>query len=325
MQGQLDLFRALADPTRLRIVHLLREMELAVGEVAIVVGQSQPRVSRHVRILVEAGLAERRKEGSWVFLRLRAGAATKALLGFLDAGEPAPSERLWIEADQARLAAVRAERARAAEDYFASHAEEWDAQRSLYVPEAEVEAAMASMLSGHKLGRLLDVGTGTGRMATLFAGQAEQVLAIDRSAEMLRLARGKLPQEIADRVHFLAGDFNALPIENEAADTAILHQVLHYAQAPERVIAEIARTLRHGGRLLIVDFAPHEREELRTRDAHSRLGFSDEQIAAWFASAGVALERVETLAGGELTVKLWLGERRPANKGSEKMRGARTS
>lgn len=323
MQGQLDLFRALADPTRLRIVHLLREMELAVGELALVVGQSQPRVSRHVRILVEAGLADRRKEGSWVFLRLRASAATDELLAFLDAAPPSDSERLWIEADQARLTAVRAERARAAEDYFASHAEEWDAHRSLYVPEAEVEAAMVAMLRGHKLGKLLDVGTGTGRMATLFAGKADNVLAIDRSAEMLRLARGKLPQDIADRVHFLAGDFNALPIEDQTADTAILHQVLHYAQAPEKAIAEIARTLRDGGKLLIVDFAPHEREELRARDAHSRLGFSDEQIAGWFTAAGITLEKVETLPGSELTVKLWLGDRRRAPV--VQMRGSRGS
>lgn len=323
MQGQLDLFRALADPTRLRIVHLLREMELAVGELALVVGQSQPRVSRHVRILVEAGLADRRKEGSWVFLRLRASAATDELLAFLDAAPPSDSEHLWIEADQARLTAVRAERARTAEDYFASHAEEWDAHRSLYVPEAEVEAAMVAMLRGHKLGKLLDVGTGTGRMATLFAGKADNVLAIDRSAEMLRLARGKLPQNIADRVHFLAGDFNALPIEDQTADTAILHQVLHYAQAPEKAIAEIARTLRDGGKLLIVDFAPHEREELRTRDAHSRLGFSDEQIAGWFAAAGVTLDKVETLPGSELTVKLWLGDRRRSPV--VQMRGSRGS
>ncbi len=310
MQGQIDLFRALADPTRLRVVHLLREMELAVGEIALVVGQSQPRVSRHVRILVEAGLATRRKEGSWVFLTLVAGAGAEALLAFLDAVEASGSEKLWIEADQVRLAAVRAERARAAEDYFATHAEEWDALRSLYVPEAHVEAAMATMLGQSPLGCLLDIGTGTGRMATLFAGQASNVIAIDRSAEMLRLARGNLPQEIADKVRFLTGDFNALPVDNVSADTAILHQVLHYAQAPERVIAEVARTLRDGGHLLIVDFAPHEREELRLRDAHTRLGFSDQQIVAWYAAAGIAMERIETLAGGELTVKLWLGQRR---------------
>jgi len=312
MLGQLDLFRALADPTRLRIVHLLREMELAVGEIAVVVGQSQPRVSRHVRILVEAGLVDRRKEGSWVFLALRGGAGVEALGGFLDAVAASDSERLWIQADQARLAAVRAERARAAEDYFAVHAEEWDARRSLYVPEAQVEAAMASILGRRSLGRLLDIGTGTGRMATLFSDQATSVIAIDRSAEMLRLARGNLPQDIADKVRFLAGDFNALPVEAASADTAILHQVLHYAQAPERVIAEIARTLKDSGRLLIVDFAPHDREELRLRDAHTRLGFSDQQIIAWYAAAGLTMERAEMLVGGELTVKLWLGQRRGA-------------
>jgi ArsR family transcriptional regulator len=310
MQGQLDLFRALADPTRLRIVHLLREMELAVGEIALVMGQSQPRVSRHVRILVEAGLADRRKEGSWVFLSLSASPAVDALLAFMDAAAPAPSEALWIEADQARLAAVRAERARAAEDYFAVHAEEWDALRSLYVPEAQVEAAMGAMLGDEPLGRLLDIGTGTGRMATLFAPRASSVVAIDRSAEMLRLARGNLPLEIEDKVRFLAGDFNELPVESVSADTAILHQVLHYAQAPERAIAEVGRTLHDGGRLLIVDFAPHDREELRLRDAHTRLGFSDQQIAAWYAAAGIAMGRIETLAGGALTVKLWLGQRR---------------
>ena len=309
MLGQVDLFRALADPTRLRIVHLLREMELAVGELALVVGQSQPRVSRHVRILVEAGLADKRKEGSWVFLRLCAGATSDALIGFLDGAAPSATEKLWIEADQARLTAVRAERARAAEDYFASHAEEWDAQRSLYVPEAQVEAMMTQMLGAQSLGSLLDIGTGTGRMATLLAGQASSVIAIDRSAEMLRLARGKLPQEIADKVRFLAGDFNALPVEDGSADTAILHQVLHYAPAPEKVIAEVARTLRASGRLMIVDFAPHEREELRARDAHARLGFSDEQMTNWFRTAGLAMESVEALAGGELTVKLWLGRR----------------
>jgi ubiquinone/menaquinone biosynthesis C-methylase UbiE/DNA-binding transcriptional ArsR family regulator len=310
MQGQLDLFRALADPTRLRIVHLLREMELAVGEIALVVGQSQPRVSRHVRILVEAGLVDRRKEGSWVFLNLHGGAGADALLAFLDAAAPADSERLWIEADLARLAAVRAERARAAEDYFALHAEEWDALRSLYVPEAQVEAAMTDILGSEPLGRLLDIGTGTGRMAMLFAPQASTVVAIDRSAEMLRLARGNLPHGIADKVRFLAGDFNELPVATHSADTAILHQVLHYAQAPGRVIVEVARTLRDGGRLLIVDFAPHDREELRQRDAHTRLGFSDQQIVAWYAAAGIAIERVETLVGGALTVKLWLGQRR---------------
>jgi ArsR family transcriptional regulator len=308
--GQLDLFRALADPTRLRIVHLLRAMELAVGEIALVVGQSQPRVSRHVRILVDAQLIDRRKEGSWVFLSICSNDGAKGLTGFLDAVQPAPEEQLWIEADLARLAAVRAERARVAETYFATHAEEWDALRSLHVPEAQVEAAMATMLGDAPLGRLLDIGTGTGRIATLFAPRAQSVLAIDRSAEMLRLARGKSPEDTDDKVRFVAGDFYDLPVAEGGADTAILHQVMHYAQAPEKVIAETARALADGGQLLIVDFAPHEHEELRLRDAHARLGFSDRQMESWFTAAGIELAGIETLPGGTLTVKLWLGKRR---------------
>ena len=310
MTGQLDLFRALADPTRMRIVHLLRAMELAVGEIALVVGQSQPRVSRHIRILVDAGLVERRKEGSWVFLSICSEPPARALAAFLDAAPPAPEERLWIEADLARLAAVRAERARAAEQFFATYAEQWDALRALQAPEADVERAMTALLAGESLGCLIDIGTGTGRIATIFAGAADQVLGIDRSAEMLRLARGKLSEEANGKVRFVAGDFYELPAADGSADTAILHQVLHYAQAPEKAIAETARILRPGGRLLVVDFAPHEHEELRLRDAHARLGFSDRQMESWFAATGLDLVRVEALAGDTLTVKLWLGRKR---------------
>ncbi|WCP12838.1 2-methoxy-6-polyprenyl-1,4-benzoquinol methylase, mitochondrial [Sphingobium sp. AntQ-1] len=309
MQAALDIFRALGDPTRLRIIHLLRAMELAVGEIAQVVGQSQPRVSRHVRILAEAGLVERRKEGNWVFLRLGKARVVAPFLTLFDRLEPSDSEALWQAADLARLAAVRADRARAAESYFAEHAEEWDAIRSLHVAEAEVETAMTALLGREPIGHLLDIGTGTGRMIELLGDAADQVTALDRSPDMLRLARAKLPQDAGDKYALLLGDFSALPLEPGSADTVVLHQVLHYAQAPELVIAEAARVTASNGRVLIADFAAHEREELRLRDQHARLGFSDEQIESWFAQAGLALERVETLPGQELTVQLWLGRR----------------
>ncbi|MFD1105925.1 ArsR/SmtB family transcription factor [Sphingobium olei] len=309
MHAALDIFRALGDPTRLRIVHLLRAMELAVGEIAQVVGQSQPRVSRHVRILAEAGLVERRKEGNWVFLRLSRTPPVAPFLTLFDRLEPSAAEALWQAADLARLAAVRADRARAAESYFAEHAEQWDAIRSLHVAEADVEAAMIALLAREPIGRMLDIGTGTGRMIELFGGQADAVTALDRSPDMLRLARAKLPQDAGDKYALLLGDFLDLPLDPASVDTVLLHQVLHYAQAPETVIAEAARVMASGGRVLIADFAAHEREELRTRDQHARLGFSDDQIAGWFAQAGLALERVETLPGQELTVQLWLGRR----------------
>jgi ArsR family transcriptional regulator len=309
----LDIFRALADATRLRILALLRSMELSVGELAQVLGQSQPRVSRHVKILCDAGLAERRKEGSWVFVALGAAEKVEPVLASLDSWGKLESDH-WAVADAARLAAVRADRAASAAGWFEANAGQWDAIRSLHIAESEVEAAIAQILGEAPIGQLIDIGTGTGRMLELFAARADHALGIDRSSEMLRLARAKLSERGLANAELRQADLYALPLGDGAADVAILHHVLHFAQQPGAAIAEAARVLSTGGRLLIADFAPHDREELRTRDAHTRLGFSDEQIAAWFDAAGLMPARTETLKGGELTVKLWL-----ARKAGQKM------
>lgn len=314
MPASLDIFRALADPTRLRIVALLRKMELSVGELAQVLGQSQPRVSRHVKILCDAGIALRRKEGSWAFLAPGAPERVDPLFRALDIWQMNDAEDHWILADTARLAAVHADRAAAAERYFSAHAAQWDAIRSLHVAESEVEAAMATALAEAPLGRLVDVGTGTGRMIELFGGDAQSAIGIDRSPEMLRLARVKLNGLDLRSWELRQGDLAALPIPDGGADTLILHQVLHFIPAPEGAIAELARILSPTGRLLIVDFAPHDREELRDRDAHARLGFSDEQIAGWLAAAGLECDLVENLKGGTLTVKLWRARKRPESR-----------
>ena len=231
MDAELEIFRALADPTRLRIFALLRAMELSVGELAQVLGQSQPRVSRHVKILVDAGLTERRKEGSWVFLGLGDPGRVQPLLNAIDGWAKDDADH-WTKADIARLAVVRADRQAAAQAYFAAHAEQWDSIRSLYIDECEVEAAIRVLLGEADIGRLVDIGTGTGRMIELFGEEA------------------------------------------------------------------------------IADFSSHEREELRTENAHARLGFSDRQITKWFDAAGLDTFRIEELAGGELTVKIWLGRRK---------------
>ena len=303
----LEIFAALADPTRLRIVSLLRAMELSVGEIAQALGQSQPRVSRHVKILADAGIAERRKEGSWVFLGLGEAKRIAPLLAAIDAWTAEYGEDPWVVADNARLAAIRADRASAAEEYFNAHAAEWDAMRSLHVAESEVEAAIRAALAGRKIGRLVDIGTGTGRMIELFGPEAESAIGVDRSPEMLRLARAKLAAAKSP-ADLRQGDIYALPLAGASADVVILHQVLHYAQQPNAAIAEAARLLAPGGRLLVVDFGPHEKEELRSKQAHARLGFTDEQIANWFAAAGLRSEPPRQLEGGELTVKLWLAE-----------------
>ena len=313
MELLLAPLRALADPTRLRIMLLIRHMELSVGELAAVLGQSQPRVSRHIRILAEAGLAERRKEGAWVWLRPGSGALLDALAGQLDM----VSEGREAAADRARLAEVRAARARAAADWFAAHAAEWDGLRALHVADSEVERTMAAMLGDAPMGRLLDIGTGTGRMIELFGARAAQVTALDNSPEMLRIARAKLGDGAGGELaaDMLLGDFNALPLADAGYDLVLLHQVLHFAQTPERVIGEAARVLAPGGRLLIADFAPHEREELRRDHAHARLGFADDDMARWFAAAGLTPAQTRRLDGGPLGVSLWLGvrhsERRP--------------
>jgi ubiquinone/menaquinone biosynthesis C-methylase UbiE len=313
MPAASEIFRALADPTRLRIVNLLRAMELSVGELAQVLGQSQPRVSRHVRILIDAGLAERRKEGSWVFLNLGPRERVEPLFVMLDRWSDLEGRDPWAVADAARLAAVRADRAAAAARYFEARARDWDQIRSLHIAESEVEAAIGRALGDRPVGRLVDIGTGTGRMLELFAPAADHALGVDRSPEMLRLARAKLGQAGLAAAELRQGDMYTLPLPSGSADTVIIHQVLHYAQQPAGAVAEAARLLVPGGRLLIVDFAPHEREELRESDAHLRLGFADDVMLKYLESAGLEGRVVEHLKGGELTVTLWIGER-PAQK-----------
>ena len=307
-----DRFQALADPTRLRVLALLRLMELSVGELAQVLGQSQPRVSRHLKILADAGVLERRKEGSWVFLTLADPDGIAPLFALIDEWADRATRALFAS-DAARTESIRAERAEAATRYFAGHAAIWDQIRSLHVAESEVESAIDQALGRRPLGRLVDVGTGTGRMIELFGPRATQAMGIDRSSEMLRLARVKL--EAAGIASSLRqGDIYALPLADQSADTIVIHQVLHYAHSPAAAIAEAARVLAPGGTLLVVDFAAHEREDLRDRDAHIRLGFEDEVMAGWFASAGLQVDQVEHLKGGELTVTLWRGVKAAAKQ-----------
>ena len=307
--------RALADPTRLRIMRLLAAMELAVGELAQVLGQSQPRVSRHVRILCDAGLAERRKEGSWVFLRSAIGpgrapplgAAAAHLLTIAEESDAQFAAR--CSEDRRHLAAIRAAREASAAAYFARYAAEWDNLRALHSPDAPVEAALLSALGSKSLGALLDVGTGTGRIAELLAPRAAQVTALDNSPEMLRLARARLQHLAAAALELVQGDFTALPFPDGQFDTVVFHQVLHYAQAPERALAEAARVTRPGGTIAVVDFAAHDREELRSQHAHARLGFSDEQMLALLGEAGFTAAPPTALPGTPLTVKIWTGQR----------------
>ncbi|MBB3989844.1 ArsR/SmtB family transcription factor [Croceicoccus naphthovorans] len=314
------LIGALDDPTRLRLLRLLARMELAVGELADVLDQSQPRISRHIRILTEAGLVEKRKEGSWVFLRaVSHDSGTMAALSddLLAVAETEDLEfAATCEADRARLTAIRAAREGIAESWFARHADEWDALRSLHTPDGAVEAELTRLLGvadAHEdpapLGRLLDIGTGTGRIAELYAPSAAHVTALDKSPEMLRIARARLQHLPPARLNLLQGDFLELPFADETFDTVLFHQVLHYAQDPDRALAEAARVTAPGGRIAIVDFAAHTREDLRRDHAHARLGFADSQIADLLTEAGFTPTEDAALPGAELTVRIWTGKR----------------
>ena len=317
------IFRALADGSRLRILRLLGSMELAVGEIAQVLGQSQPRVSRHIAILCDTGLVERRKEGSWVFLRIgaadgEAGGLQGAILALLATAERGDAEfARACDGDRRRLAEIRSARELSAQDYFAAHAEDWDELRRLHSSDEQVEAALGDLLGERPLGDLLDIGTGTGRMAELFAGSARHIVALDRSLAMLRVARAKLQHLPADKVELVQGDFSDLPFGDGRFDTVLFHQVLHFAQDPADALAEAARVTRAQGWIAIVDFAAHGREELRERHEHARLGFTDEQMESMLAGAGYESGAPMALEDGELVVKIWTGVRAGADNAKE--------
>ncbi len=304
------MLRAAGDPTRLRLLLLLREAELTVSELVEIVGQSQPRVSRHLKLLGEAGLVERFKEGSWVFCRA-ADRGTGAELGAAIAGLADPAAQ---EADRARLAHVREARASAATAYFKANAQEWERIRALHAPEKDVESAIVRHLTAQPIANFLDAGTGTGRMLELVAAHAARAVGVDVSPDMLAIARDRLLRAGFHNAQVRLADTYRLPFPNGNAgqgfDVVLFHQVLHYLDDPGAAVAEAARVMAPGGRLLIADFASHREEFLRDEYAHRRLGFSDKEVEGWFAAAGLGNAGSETIAprsqSEKLTVKLWL-------------------
>ncbi len=301
--------KAAGEDTRLRLLALLAEAELTVSDLTDILRQSQPRISRHLRLLAEAGLIERFREGTWAFFRLaeHGGGAdlARTLLSHLN-----PNDQT-IARDRARLASVRQARAAAAQAYFRAHAVEWDRIRKLHVADAAVEAAIRGALADKPFRSLLDLGTGTGRMLEMFGPTIERGLGLDLSLDMLLLARDRLERAGLKNCSVRQGDIYDLPLPNDAFDVVILHQVLHFLDDGGRAIREAARVLRPGGRLLVIDFAPHEQEFLREQFAHRRLGFARETVTQWMTAS--ALEPVsfkslppEPGSDGKIAVSLWL-------------------
>lgn len=312
----LGALRAIAEPTRLRLLALLAEGELTVGEIARILGQSQPRVSRHLKMLSDSGLLERLREGTWVFYRAARDGAGARIVGTIAGLIPADDGTLV--ADRVRRQRIREERARAAAEYFSQNAERWDRLRSLHVDDAEVERVLLAKTPS-RIGDLLDIGTGTGRILEVLGARAQRAEGIDQSHEMLTLARDRLDRTGLGQCSVRHGDLFHLPYEGSGFDVVTLHQVLHYLDEPARAVAEAARMVKSGGRLLIVDFAPHDLENLRDEHAHRRLGFADAEIAGWCRDAGLDPVDVVHLPGRPLTVTVWIAIKQSQQE--EKQRG----
>jgi demethylmenaquinone methyltransferase/2-methoxy-6-polyprenyl-1,4-benzoquinol methylase/ArsR family transcriptional regulator len=300
---------AAGEETRLRILSLLDEAELTVSELVAILGQSQPRVSRHLKLLVEAGLALRQREGAWAFFRLadEGGALARDLVRRLDPTDPT------LSADRSRLEVAREARRKQAAAYFAAQATDWDRIRALHAPEERVEAALLAMIGDKPFRNLLDLGTGTGRMLELLAPRAARAVGVDQSAAMLALARSRVDLAGLRNVHLRQGDIYAPPVERDGYDLIVIHQVLHFLDDPARALSEAARALAPSGRLAVVDFDAHHEEYLRTDFAHRRLGFTLPEIEGFLAGAGLTSLGAKLVPpgpneSGKLTVALWLAE-----------------
>jgi ArsR family transcriptional regulator len=319
MSGTLDTqdlvlaLKAAAESTRLRILLLLAGGELNVKDLTQILGQSQPRISRHLKLLAEAGLIERFREGSWVYFhvsdRSEGGKLARRILETVDPRDPV------LRRDGARAEALKQEREAAAQTYFREHAADWDRIRTLYVSETAVETAISGALEGPPFKTLVDLGTGTGRMLEVLAGRYERGLGLDVNQSMLAYAASKLKTSGLQRAEVRHGDIYNLTLPDGVADGVVIHQVLHYLSEPAHAVREAARILAPGGRLLIVDFAPHAIEDLRERHAHERLGFEQDHVAAWLEEAGLEGVEVRNLEPEkdddrqQLTVSLWLGRK----------------
>jgi ArsR family transcriptional regulator len=308
MEILLNALRAAGEQTRLRLLAVLARNELTVSELTQILRQSQPRISRHLKLLCEARLLERFQEGTWAFYRLAdrgpAAELAQTLIQLLPEDDPD------LARDLRRLEAVRAGRAETAARYFRENATHWDRIRSLYIEETTVEDEMLSAVGDAPIEELLDLGTGTGRILQVFGQRIERGLGIDLSREMLSVARANLESMNLRHCQVRLGDIYNLTLPAGSIDVVTIHHVLHFLDDPGAAISEAAYALRPGGRLLIVDFAPHELEFLRTEYAHRRLGFSDQEVIAWCKAAGLvdATVRHLTPAGQSdrsLTVSLW--------------------
>lgn len=310
LNEMVDVLKAVAETTRLRILFLLERGDLTVSDLTKILGQSQPRVSRHLRLLTEAGLIERYQEGAWAYFSLSSGSLRqnmlKAMLKHIKETDG------LIARDMKCLQEVKQQRSLMAAAYFSRNAHEWDKLRLLHVPDNTVEQTMVELVGPTPFQSMLDIGTGTGSLLKLFAPLYTRGIGIDNNRDMLAVARVNLDKAGISNAQVRLGDVAALPVEKETFNLVTIYQVLHFLSDPEIAIFEAARVMRPGARLVIVDYASHDLEFLREKYAHVRMGFSDSQMDYWLNKAGLTLEKTMSFQPQQngnakgLTLKLWL-------------------
>lgn len=306
MEALLNVLRAAAEPTRLRILALAAQGAFCVSELTEILGQSQPRISRHLKLLGDAGLVERVREGANVWFAVPPGASLgRDVLAHLPADDPV------LEADRRQAARVLAERARIASESFRRQGADWDEMRALGLPAQAVETSLLALVPEGHGGRLLDIGTGTGRVLELLGPRVQEGLGIDASRQMLALARARLARAGLSHCGVRLADMYRLPLPDGSFDLAIMQMVLHYASDPQAVLAEAARVLRAGGRLVVIDLAAHSREDILRKFAHRWPGFSDDAMHRFLTVAGALSSGpgAEVPGSAVLPVRIWAATR----------------
>lgn len=301
MEHFLTSLRAAAEPTRLRLLALAARGAFCVMEFTEILGQSQPRLSRHLKLLCDCGLLDRVREGANVWFALPTGedgSLARELVARLPPDDPV------LEADRRQAARVLAERARVASESFRQKGADWDEMRALDLPAQAVEDALLALIPLGPEGRLLDIGTGTGRVLELLAPRIRQALGVDASKAMLALARARLSGPGFAHCAVRLADMYRLPLADRSFDTVVLQMVLHHAEDPAGAVLEATRVLVPGGRLLVIDLAEHARTDLTGKLAHRWPGFADASIDRMFTDAGV--QRGEPVAiPGPLPIRIW--------------------
>ncbi len=319
----LGCLRAAADPSRLRLLAVCAQGEWTVSELVQIIGQSQPRISRHLRLLAEAGLLERFREGSWVFYRrARSGPGARVARNLC---RLLPLDDRQLTRDRQRVDAVREARRREAERYFASHARAWDSERDLGVDGRRVEEVLFELFREERPESLLDVGTGTGHILRILASHVGSAVGVDISHDMLKVARARLDRRELRNCHVRHADMYRLPFADSSFAAVVFHQVLHFADDPPAALGEAARVLRPGGRLVVVDLLRHDQEWLRLERHHRRLGFTEQEMATWFRELGLEPQTPRRLRGDQLTVVVWTARKCAADDSDLQQRERRAA